>query len=160
MNRGFALAGIALTGVVSVGVALYTQHALNMQPCPWCVLQRLIMLVMAATALLGLLAHGLRLITLRGALAGLTALVATSGAAAALWQHFVAAQSSSCAMTWADRIMGATGLDSRWPEVFAAYASCADAKVKLLGLPYEFYSLALFIVVMVVAAMVMRSLRR
>ena len=44
----------------------------------------------------------------------------------------------------ADRLMGFTGLDSRWPEVFAAYASCADAKVDLAGVPYEFWSLALF----------------
>jgi disulfide bond formation protein DsbB len=49
-------------------------------------------------------------------------------------------------MSLADKLMGATGLDSRFPEVFAAYASCADAKVDLLGLPYEFWSLGLFIV--------------
>ena len=47
-------------------------------------------------------------------------------------------------MSLADRLMGFTGLDSRFPEVFAAYASCADAKVDLLGMPYEFWSLALF----------------
>ena len=53
--------------------------------------------------------------------------------------------------------MGATGLDSRFPEVFAAYASCADAKVDLLGLPYEFWSLGLFIVL---AAAALRVLAR
>jgi disulfide bond formation protein DsbB len=42
--------------------------------------------------------------------------------------------------------MQGSGLSERWPEVFAAYASCADAAVKLFGLPYEFFSLALFLV--------------
>jgi protein dithiol:quinone oxidoreductase len=36
-------------------------------------------------------------------------------------------------------------LDERWPEVFMATASCADAKVDLAGLPYEFWSLMLFL---------------
>ena len=40
--------------------------------------------------------------------------------------------------------MGFTGLDGLLPEVFAAYASCADAKVNLFGVPYEFWSGALF----------------
>jgi disulfide bond formation protein DsbB len=30
------------------------------------------------------------------------------------------------------------------PAVFAATASCADAAVQLFGLPYEYWSLALF----------------
>jgi len=37
------------------------------------------------------------------------------------------------------------GLDGMAPEVFAPRASCADAAVNLLGLPYEFWSLGLFV---------------
>jgi disulfide bond formation protein DsbB len=112
-----------------------------MQPCPWCVLQRLICVVIAVLALPGAVsaAPALRVLSSIGALLG-----ALAGAAAALWQHFVAAASASCNLTLADRIVSATGLDERLPQVFAAYASCADAKVNLLGLPYEFWSLALF----------------
>ena len=51
-----------------------------------------------------------------------------------------------------------TGLDSRFPEVFAAYASCADAKVDLFGLPYEFWSLGLFIL-LAAAAMNLQATR-
>lgn len=136
------LAGLALASVAAVGAALYTQHGLGMMPCAWCVLQRLVFLAVAAMALLGVLLPG------RGGTrlgAGLALLAALAGAAAALWQHFVANASASCAMTLADRLMGATGLDARFPEVFAAYASCAEAKVDLLGMPYEFWSLALFV---------------
>lgn len=70
--------------------------------------------------------------------------VAASGAAAALWQHFVAAKSNSCAFTLADKIISFTGLDQRLPEWFEVRASCADAAVDLLGMPFEFWSLALF----------------
>lgn len=141
-GAGTLLAGIAATAVAAVAAALYTQHGLGMQPCAWCVLQRLVFLGVAAAALLGLLLPG-RVGTRLGA--GLALLAALAGVAAALWQHFVANASASCAMTLADRLMGATGLDMRFPEVFAAYASCAEAKVDLLGMPYEFWSLALFL---------------
>ena len=48
-------------------------------------------------------------------------------------------------MTLADRVMRGLGFDEMLPPVFASYASCADAAAKLLGVPYEFYSLTLFI---------------
>lgn len=135
------LGAVATISIAAVAAALVTQHVFDMQPCPWCVLQRLVFLLIAAAALLGVAwrsASGQR-----AAAAGVM-VVAGLGVAAALWQHFVAAASASCNLTLADRIMSATTLDARLPEVFAAYASCADAKVKLLGLPYEFWSLGLF----------------
>ncbi len=82
-------------------------------------------------------------------------MLALSGASAALWQHFVAAKAASCDLTLADRLMGQSGLDARWPEVFMATASCADAKVNLLGLPYEFWSLGLFGLLSLVALWVL-----
>lgn len=132
---------IALTSFGAVGIALYTQHELDMQPCPWCVLQRLVFVAIGAWSLLGLLqrrAFGQRLVGI------VVSVLAGAGIAAAMWQHFVAAKSASCNLTFADRFMSATGLDAMLPQVFAAYASCADAKVNLLGVPYEFYSLVLF----------------
>ena len=44
------LLGIALFGLGSVAVALWTQHALGMEPCPWCFLQRLIVVLIALLA--------------------------------------------------------------------------------------------------------------
>jgi disulfide bond formation protein DsbB len=74
-----------------------------------------------------------------------------------LWQHFVAAASDSCKLTLAEKIIAGLGLDGSLPEIFQPRASCAEAAVKLLGLPYEFWSLALFIVLGLVA---LRLLRR
>ncbi len=148
---------MAAAALAAVGAALYTQHGpLALLPCAWCVLQRLALVAVASAALLGLLLPGMPGRRLAAALAGLLAL---SGLAMAAWQHGVAAASASCDRSLADRIMGWTGLDSRWPEVFAAYASCADAKADLLGLPYEFYSLGLFAALALTAIWVWRRPR-
>ena len=138
------LAGVAAVALLAVVAALVSQHRFDLQPCAWCVLQRLIMICIAVMALLGSALGRINLTLARG-MAGLVLLLTTAGAAAALWQHFVAARSASCAMTLADRLLSQTGLDRALPEVFAAYASCADAKVNLFGLPYEFWSLGLFV---------------
>ena len=146
MNRLFSrptavLLLIAGASLAAIGAALVSQHVFDMQPCPWCVLQRAVFAAIALVALVGALLRQ-RLVQAGALLA--TELLATAGAAAALWQHFVAKSSSSCNLTLADRIVSGLQLDALAPEVFAPRASCADAAVDLLGLPYEFWSLGLF----------------
>ncbi len=148
-----SLALAAGLSLAAVAAAVYTQQVWNMQPCPWCVLQRVIFAAIALLSLLGLLRP------LRGAAATLVLLLALSGVAAALWQHFVAAASASCNLTLADRIVSSLHLDVAWPEVFMATASCADAKVSLFGLPYEAWSLALFVVIGALAVQALRPAR-
>ncbi|WP_374673835.1 disulfide bond formation protein B [Ideonella sp.] len=137
---GFA----ALASWGGVALALLSQYRFDMPPCPWCTLQRLIFLVIGALAVLAL---ALRPAGARRALAAVGLLLSLSGVAAALWQHFVAAASDSCALTFADRLMQGLGLYDLAPSVFVPMASCADAAVDLLGIPYAFWSLALFVVV-------------
>jgi disulfide bond formation protein DsbB len=138
-------AGVGLACLAAVGAALVSQHMFDMQPCPWCVLQRVIFLAIAIACGLGLVWRNASGRTVAGSLALLLALC---GIAAALWQHFKAAASASCNLTLADKIVsGWLQLDSLAPDVFAARASCADAAVSLFGIPYDFWSLALFVVV-------------
>jgi protein dithiol:quinone oxidoreductase len=150
------LGALAMTCLAAVGAALVSQHYFDMQPCPWCVLQRLLFVAVAAVCVLGLLWRG-RLGTQM--VTGLLLLLAAAGAGAALWQHFVAAATDSCKLTLAERIMAASGLDGLFPEVFQARASCTDAAVNLFGVPYEFYSLALFVVVALAGVRVWRTTR-
>ena len=139
------LIGVALACLGAVVAALVSQHVFDMQPCPWCVLQRVIFLAIALACGLGLL---WRDTTGRLVSAGLALLLALAGVAAALWQHFQAATSASCNLTLADRIVsGFLQLDSLLPDVFSPRASCADAAVNLLGVPYDFWSLALFVLI-------------
>ena len=139
------LAGTALVCIGAVAAALISQHVFDMQPCPWCVLQRVIYLAIALACGIGLL---WRSRTGRLVSTTLALLLAFSGIAAALWQHFQAAASASCNLTLADKIVsGFLKLDSLLPDVFSPRASCADAAVNLLGVPYDFWSLALFIAI-------------
>ena len=141
IRPGVRLGGIACVAIAAVALALVSQHVFDMQPCPWCVLQRLVFVLVALVALVGVALRGLG----QRIAAGLIVALGLAGAAAALWQNRIAAKSASCNLTLADRIVGGLGLDRALPDVFEARASCADAAAKLLGLPYEIWSLALFV---------------
>jgi disulfide bond formation protein DsbB len=150
------MAGIAGVSLAAIGAALAAQHAFDMQPCPWCVLQRLIFLLIAIVALAGLAwrsAAGLRSASV------VLLLLSGAGIAAVVWQHSVAAASASCNLTLADRIMNGSGLPSLLPAVFEARATCADAAVDLLGLPFEFWALALFLAIAASATWVLAKQR-
>jgi protein dithiol:quinone oxidoreductase len=153
------LALIAAMSFGAIGIALVSQHVFDMQPCAWCVLQRLIY---ACVGVVALIAAAWPRHAARGAYraAALVAVVlATLGAASALWQQLFAAKSASCVMTAADQIMGFTHLDVWLPEIFQARASCADASVKMLGLPYAVWSLLLFLMLAVAALRLHLELR-
>jgi disulfide bond formation protein DsbB len=136
------LALVAVLAYAAVGAAVVSQFQFNMQPCPWCTLQRFIFLVVGTLALLGAVLPAPRL---RRWLAVLMALMALSGASAALWLQFVASSSTSCKLTMADKIMAGLGLFEIAPDLFVPTASCAEAAVNLLGIPYAIWSLALFL---------------
>ncbi|RTL47009.1 MAG: disulfide bond formation protein B [Burkholderiales bacterium] len=137
------LAGMAFISFAAVGVALVAQHQFGVKPCPWCVLQRGIFLLIGSFALLGWLFSGRR--PLRQAAIVASVLLCAAGVTAAVFQHEVASQSASCAMGLADRIITALGLEELWPSVFMVTANCADAAAyRLVGLPYEVWSGLLF----------------
>ena len=52
------------------------------------------------------------------------------------------------------------GLDTRWPEWFEVRANCSDAAVSVLGVPFEFWALALFAVATVVLSISVVTSRR
>lgn len=136
------LALVALACLSAVGFALFAQYKLDMQPCPWCILQRVLFLLIALLAGLGALIGG-RVVTVLTAL--LIVPAAASGVASAWYQHFVAAKTASCNLTLADRIVSSVHLDTALPAAFEVRASCADAASTLVGVPFEFWSLALFV---------------
>ena len=156
-SRSNVLLAIAALSFGAIGAALLTQHVFDMRPCAWCVLQRLVFVAIGLVALFGLAWRsmtGQRVIHLS------LLLLCGSGIAAALWQHFVAKASVSCNLTLADRIVSGLGLDALLPDVFQATASCAEAAVDLAGVPYEFWSLGLFVAVEAAAMWLLLASRR
>jgi len=134
------LTGVAVAGLAAVGAAVATQAFLGMLPCPWCVFQRLMYVLVAVLALLA--AWGPK--AGRLPLIGLALVADAWGLGAALWQQFYASKSPSCDMTLADRVVSGLKLDGLFPDVFMALASCADATVPLLGVSYAAWSALLF----------------
>jgi disulfide bond formation protein DsbB len=135
------IAGLCLA---AVGFALVSQHVFGMRPCAWCVLQRLILLAIAAVC--GLAGTGWGHAAVRRIGAVLAAVLAVCGIAAGWYQYTVAANAFSCAQTFADRFISGSGLDAALPWLFGIYASCADARVSLLGIEYAVWGLILFVV--------------
>lgn len=145
-----------------VAIALMTQHLLEMNPCPWCIVQRVGYLLIGALGLVAWLLPAnrppLRLLTgLLFLLMGLTAL-ATLGTA--LYQHWVAAASDSCAITAADKFLMNSGLSTWLPDVFQPTASCAEANADLLGVPYALWSAALATMLFFLSHIGLKQLKR
>ena len=142
-NTTRLLLAMAALCVAAVGIALVSQHVFDMQPCPWCILQRIIYLSIAALCLIGAaVSAGL----VRRGIGVLTLLLALGGGASALYQDLVASKSASCNLTFADKVINALGLDGAFPPLLQVTANCSDAAVSVLGVPYAYWSLALFIV--------------
>jgi disulfide bond formation protein DsbB len=150
------LTAVGLLAFAAVATAAVAQYVFDMQPCPWCVLQRFIYLVLGELALVAAFLTG----GARRGVAGLALLVALSGIAAALWQQLVAASEASCDLTLAERITTSLHLDRLLPQLFIAYASCADAAVNVIGIPFAVWSCAMFVLLAVLLAWTLRATRR
>ncbi|MDM4765674.1 disulfide bond formation protein B [Pelomonas sp. SE-A7] len=151
-----ALALICLLSFAGVAAALVAQHGYKVRPCPWCVMQRLIFIVIGVVAGLGWMAQ--RWKPARLATLGLVLVLGIAGLASAWYQHDVASQLASCNLTLADRVMTGLGLNELWPKVFMVTASCAEAAAyRLLGLPYEIWSGALYLLLMALAVLGLKS---
>lgn len=147
---------VALFSFGAVGVALVSQYAFDMPPCAWCVMQRLIYLLIGVLALVGACMPGQG--SLRRIAAGAAALLGIGGIVAAWYQHSVAALSFSCERTFADTLMVESGLEGNVSWLFGIYASCMDASVSVLGVEYAIWSLALFALLTI--ALITACLRR
>lgn len=148
---------MAAACVLAVGLALIAQYRFDMRPCPWCILQRLLFLLIAALCVVTAFVPWRRL---RIGL-NVTALVlAVAGIIAAVYQHEVASKMFSCNLTLADKLITVLGLETLWPTLFQVTATCAEAAVKMFGVPFEYWSLGLFaLLALAAAALVLRSIR-
>jgi disulfide bond formation protein DsbB len=146
------LVAVGVLALGAVGLAAIAQYAFDMQPCPWCVLQRFIYIVVGVLALVAAALPGLG----RRLFIGLAFLATLSGVASALWQQLHAVNESSCALSLAERIVSALQLDRLVPQLFIAYASCGDAAVSILGIPFAVWSCLLYVILALLLAWSLR----
>jgi protein dithiol:quinone oxidoreductase len=141
--------GVCIAGVI---FALVAQHVWDMQPCPWCIVQRMVYMLLGLVALVCGVFGGKRTRMGRTVASGpwkfgswAVVLLSVVGIAVATYQATVASSQVSCNLTLAHKFISATGLDELAPEIFKVRASCADAaSATLLGVPFEVASGILF----------------
>jgi disulfide bond formation protein DsbB len=147
------LLAIAFVCFAAVGAALYLQHALDLLPCPLCVVQRYAFL---AGGLLCIVAAASSKPRAWGALALLALLGGVATVAKHLW--VLAHPGLSCGIdpvaTFLNKIPTATYL----PWLFHADGLCEDARDLVLGLSVPQWSAVAFAVVTV--ALIATLLRR
>jgi|APFre7841882630_1041343.scaffolds.fasta_scaffold35079_3 protein dithiol:quinone oxidoreductase len=148
---------LAVACILAVAAAMVMQQVFDYRPCPWCILQRMIFLSIALLCIVTAMTPSRRL---RIGLNALTLLLAVLGISAAVYQHEVAAKMYSCNLTFADKVISALGIESLWPALFQVTATCAEAAVKILGVPFEYWSLTLFaLVTLASATLMLRAVR-
>jgi protein dithiol:quinone oxidoreductase len=150
------LAIIGVLALASVGLAVLAQVAFDMQPCPWCVFQRLVYIVVGVLALLAAALPGV----VRRVVVGLAFLATLGGVASALWQQLHAVNESSCDLSLAERVIAKLQLDSLLPQLFEARTSCADAAVSVLHVPFAVWSCAMFVILALLLAWTFRATTR
>ncbi len=129
-----------------VGAALVLQHRYQLDPCPWCIAQRIGYLLVALIALVAALHRpASRGITVY---AGLALLCALAGAAAATWHVFLQRDpvaSRACAGSALERLLDASRLGHVVPPLFQYDGPCTLKPWALLGLSVPEWSLAGFV---------------
>jgi len=139
-RRVLALCAAASLGGVAIGLVL--QHRFGMEPCAWCVVQRMFYVLVGVFSIAAL---ALGKVPLAAVVAMLLAdLAATLGLASALFHQFVAARPGGCGVTIADRFLMATSLHEHLPWLMNPTALCDEANQPLLGVPFAVWSIALF----------------
>ena len=143
-RRLLALCAFASLGGVAVGLVL--QHQFGMEPCAWCVVQRMFYVLVGVFSIAALALGGVPLASLAAML--VADLSATLGLASAVFHQFVAARPGGCGITIADRFLMATSLHEHLPWLMNPTALCDEANQPLLGVPFAVWSIALFAVLL------------
>ena len=150
------LSVIGATSLLAVFIALISQYQFDMQPCAWCVFQRFIYLAISAVCFVGVFIFPSKLGI--AVSSGCSLALSLGGITAAWYQAQVASNSFSCTQTLADQFVTRLGLDETMPWLFGIYASCMDARVKVFGLEYAYWSLILFILLGAISTALLRRL--
>jgi protein dithiol:quinone oxidoreductase len=141
------LLAVAAVSLGLVGFALYLQHQMGWAPCPLCVIQRYVYVLVALLALLfAILPRGASRFG-----AGLTGLAALGGAGVAGWHVWVKANPSvSCGIDPLETSLNRIPPAEWMPFLFKADGMCSTPYPPILGLDITQWSLLWFSVLALV----------
>ncbi|MDB5841340.1 MAG: putative Disulfide bond formation protein DsbB [Herminiimonas sp.] len=141
------LLAVAIASLALLGVALYLQHGMNMQPCPLCVIQRY---AFAAVALICLIFAFLPR-TASKAGAGLATLAALAGAGVAGYHLWIKANPTiSCGIDPLETSLNTIPTARLMPFLFKADGLCTTDYAPILGLSIPQWSMVWFVLFIIV----------
>lgn len=132
------------TTLLVMSIALFHQHVQSIDPCAWCVLQRLYFVAILLLSILGFKE------TLKKSSVYATIIISLIGVGTAIYQIFWANSSESCNLSAAEKLMNFTQLNQLLPQVFESYALCSESNIDFLGLPYAAWSLITFLALSII----------
>ncbi len=149
----FATLALACAGVTAFGMTL--QNLLNLAPCPFCIFQRLIYIVVGLVAFIG---FGLpRLRHLWSLLIGALSAIGGGVAAYQTWMQAFPDLATECSYTEQNVIEQLVDwLGMRWPSMFLATGFCSSKEWVFLGLSMANWSLLLFAGIIAFAVLMFR----
>jgi disulfide bond formation protein DsbB len=137
----FAVLTLGVFGLVAASMEL--QHLLRLAPCPLCIFQRLLYMVIGLVALAGVLLPGGRLVW-----SALIAALASGGVAVAGYQTWMQAfplLATECGYSdpnLIERLVDWLGM--QWPSLFLATGFCTSRDWEFLALSMANWSLLVF----------------
>lgn len=137
----FAALSLGCFGLVAVGMEL--QSLLRLAPCPLCIFQRLLYLVIGGLALFGCCFPPARVVW--AALIGSTALLGAGVAGYQTWMQAFPELATECGYAepnLIERLVDWLGM--QWPSMFMATGFCTSREWEFLGLSMANWSLVMF----------------
>jgi disulfide bond formation protein DsbB len=153
LRAWFSALGAGSLGVAFAGLQL--QGMLSLAPCPYCIFQRLLYLLIGLLALAGFLLPAASVFWL-----GAIILLAVSGFGVAAYQSWMQAYpdlAPECSFTDPDlieRLVDMLGM--QWPSLFLATGFCSSKEWVFLGLSMANWSALFFLGVIVYALVLIR----
>lgn len=144
-----------------LGFALYLQHLKNLDPCPWCIAQRLLFIGVGLVALVAALHRPGRIGTVLYAVLG--ALFAAAGVAAASYQIHLQNDPKAaleCMGSWLERWLDASRVGKMIPPLLQYDGSCVLKPWSFLGLSIPGWSLTWFVILLVTFTFIAVKARR
>lgn len=153
LRAWFATLALGCFGLVAFGMAL--QEMLRLSPCPLCIFQRLLYLLIGGVALVGVMLPAMRLLWI--GLIGPLALLGAGVAGYQSWMQLFPELASECSFTdpnLIERLVDWLGM--QMPSLFLATGFCSSKEWVFLGLSMANWSVLIFAGIAGYAALLLR----
>ena len=154
MRAWFATLGLGCLGLVAVGMELQT--LLRLAPCPLCIFQRVLYIVIGIIGLLGFIWPAGRM--LWAALAGGLGVFGLGVAAYQTWMQAFPNLAPECSFTdpnAIERLVDWLGME--WPSMFLATGFCTSRDWEFLGLSMANWAVVMFAGIVVYSVLLFRQ---